>query len=38
MSDLAVAAAMFLNLELDIPYHGLIRISDLPLRLAAGQT
>jgi len=34
---LAVSAAMFLILELDTPYHGLIRISDLPLRLAAEQ-
>lgn len=34
---LAVSAAILLILELDTPYHGLIRISDLPLRLAADQ-
>jgi hypothetical protein len=31
---IAVAGAMFLILELDSPYHGLITISDGPLRLA----
>jgi membrane-bound ClpP family serine protease len=31
---LAVAGAMFLILELDTPYGGVITISDAPLRLA----
>jgi hypothetical protein len=33
----SVAAAIFLILELETPYHGLISISDAPLRLALEQ-
>jgi hypothetical protein len=34
---LSVAAAIFLILELNDPYHGLMRLSDEPLRDAIAQ-
>lgn len=37
LAALAVAGALFLILELDTPYHGLIRISDEPIRNALQQ-
>lgn len=37
LAALAVAGALFLILELDTPYHGLIRISDEPIRSALQQ-
>ena len=37
MSALSVAAAIFLILEMDHPFQGIIRITDTPLRHVISQ-